>query len=539
MSDLFVSYARSEDSVARRVAVALREAGYSVWCDEELPAHRVYAEVIQERLTSAKSVVVLWSAAALKSQWVRSEADAGRAAGKLVQATLDGTIPPMPFDQIQCADLRGWNAKGSSQGWDKLLRSVAELARASPSQDRGSMPDAQHAAYRSRLSRRPVLMGAGAAVGAAALGGVWTLRRGTRGDRLPPEAAGLLLQAKIALWQNTAEGQNQAIGMYRRLVVDYPDSADGWGYLSTTYSWVSHYRQSSDAAEMRSRAISAARKGLELEAGNRLALVGQATARPYVGNWLAIDEALRKSAKGTRDNDDLSLILAHFLAATGHAVEALGYMNLVLPTGPTPALYAFKALSLWSAGRPEEVDNLLAEARQLYPTHYGLWFTRYYVDMLSGRPEAALGLAADSASWPSGIDPDEIHAVVRLAKAVQAPTRAAVDGVAGEWMERARAGAGFAENASQFLTALGRIDDAFKVLRAYYFSEGFDCGEVRFNRLQGTFTPRNDRLTAFLFNPALAPLRDDRRFGELTKRLHLAEFWEATENPPDYLDRSK
>ena len=59
---VFVSYARSSEGQANRLAEALRGAGYSVWRDDELPAHRSYAEVIEERLKSAKAVVVLWSA---------------------------------------------------------------------------------------------------------------------------------------------------------------------------------------------------------------------------------------------------------------------------------------------------------------------------------------------------------------------------------------------------------------------------------------------------------------------------------------------
>lgn len=125
MADVFVSYARSDEPLADRVAEALRAEGYHVWRDDELPAHRAYAEVIEERLKSAKAVVVLWSAEAAKSQWVRAEADTARAAGTLVQATIDGTIPPLPFNQIQCADLSG---SPSSAGWRKLLASVAALA---------------------------------------------------------------------------------------------------------------------------------------------------------------------------------------------------------------------------------------------------------------------------------------------------------------------------------------------------------------------------------------------------------------------------
>src|SRR4029453_11074428 len=103
---VFISYARSSEEVANSLAEALRGAGYSVWRDDELPAHRSYAEVIEERLKSAKAVVVLWSAEAAKSQWVRAEADTARGTGTLVQASVDGTLPPIPFNQIQCADLK-------------------------------------------------------------------------------------------------------------------------------------------------------------------------------------------------------------------------------------------------------------------------------------------------------------------------------------------------------------------------------------------------------------------------------------------------
>ena len=85
--------------------------GYDVWRDDELPAHRSYAEVIEERLASAKAVVVLWSAEAAKSEWVQSEADRARANRKLVQLRLDGAALPMPFDRIQCADLAGWDGR--------------------------------------------------------------------------------------------------------------------------------------------------------------------------------------------------------------------------------------------------------------------------------------------------------------------------------------------------------------------------------------------------------------------------------------------
>lgn len=125
--DVFISYARASEDEARRIVELLRDKAFSVWRDDELPAHRAYSDVIEERLKSAKAVVVLWTAESAKSHWVRAEADSARAAGTLVQASLDGALPPMPFNQIQCADLKDWKGDPRFPGWVKLEGSVAAL----------------------------------------------------------------------------------------------------------------------------------------------------------------------------------------------------------------------------------------------------------------------------------------------------------------------------------------------------------------------------------------------------------------------------
>ena len=83
--------------------------------------------MIEERLRSAKAVLVLWSADAAKSQWVRAEADAARNAGTLVQISLDGVLPPMPFNQIQCTALGNWKGDANAAGWRKVHDSIFEL----------------------------------------------------------------------------------------------------------------------------------------------------------------------------------------------------------------------------------------------------------------------------------------------------------------------------------------------------------------------------------------------------------------------------
>jgi adenylate cyclase len=132
VSDVFISYARSTAMQAQQIAEALRSHGYVVWSDDDLPAHRAYAEVIAERLGQAKAVVVIWSADAVKSEWVESEADRARAHHKLVQLRIDAADLPMPFDRIQCADLTGWTGDPKAPAWRKVVGSIAELMAAAP-----------------------------------------------------------------------------------------------------------------------------------------------------------------------------------------------------------------------------------------------------------------------------------------------------------------------------------------------------------------------------------------------------------------------
>lgn len=528
MADVFLSYARPNAAVATRIAKALGEAGYSVWYDSDLPAHRTYSDVIASELEAAKAVLVLWSADAVESQWVRSEANRARELGKLVQARLDEARLPMPFDQIQCAALSGWRRGRASAHWLNVTGSIDALVDGDHSE---RTPLA--AGGRRAWGRREVIAG-GAAATIAAGGAGWWLLRERPSSKIPPETAALLAQAKGALWQNTPEGQNQAVGILRQVTTSDPTLAEAWGRLAMTYALTSHWRGAADAAPLQQRARSAAQQGLSLDPRNVHATAGMAWAKPFMGNWLDIVRDLREALTFDPKDGETNFLLAMNLAMTGRSIEALEHVNPVLNGGPTPGIYVWHAQMLWSAGRDDAMDALLDEATKLYPTHFGVWFTRFYTAMMGGRPAAALALAADTADRPTGIDPAEIDAVVRVAKAVQSRAPAEIDAVTKEWIERAHHGAGLAENAAQFMSSLGRLDESFAVLRAYYFAEGFDPGEVRFERAQGSYTPRNDRQTVFLFNPAMAAARADPRFAKLMSDLRLTNYWRASGQVPDY-----
>lgn len=149
MSEIFISYARPSEATAADITEKLRAIGHKVWRDSELPAHRSYSEVIEERLLSADAVVVLWCNDAIRSQWVRAEADIARQRGNLVQVSLDSSVPPIPFNQIQCADFVGWSGDDDHAGWKKMVDSISMLT--GPTEQSGSDPSARGDAETVRI----------------------------------------------------------------------------------------------------------------------------------------------------------------------------------------------------------------------------------------------------------------------------------------------------------------------------------------------------------------------------------------------------
>ena len=110
MSDVFISYARVDSERADQVAAALQSSGLSVWIDRRgIETGRAYDQQIEEALTNAPCVIVLWTAASVKSDWVRNEAAEAYRLEKLIPVLLDGTMPPLQFKSVHAIDLRLWD----------------------------------------------------------------------------------------------------------------------------------------------------------------------------------------------------------------------------------------------------------------------------------------------------------------------------------------------------------------------------------------------------------------------------------------------
>jgi hypothetical protein len=124
MSDIFISYASEDRPTARAVAKRLEQEGWSVWWDRKIPPGQSFSKVLEEALSIARCVVVLWSKASCSSDWVHSEAAEGKQRGVLVPAFIEETSLPLEFKRIQTANLVEWQQRGPENELDQFLDSI-------------------------------------------------------------------------------------------------------------------------------------------------------------------------------------------------------------------------------------------------------------------------------------------------------------------------------------------------------------------------------------------------------------------------------
>ena len=161
---LFLSYARADETQARRLATVLQQAGYTVWWDALIEGGATFSKSIAEALDSADAVLVLWSAKSIESDWVRDEAAQGRERHRLVPLSVDGSHPPLGFRQYQVIDLTHWHGRRGSPEIRAIERAIGALVGE-------GAPAAAPAA--ARVSRRGLLLGGTAAAVVLGGGGAW------------------------------------------------------------------------------------------------------------------------------------------------------------------------------------------------------------------------------------------------------------------------------------------------------------------------------------------------------------------------------
>lgn len=132
MSDIFISYKREEQSVARMLADALESKGWSVWWDPKLRAGEHFDDVIENALTDAKCVIVLWSQRSIKSRYIKDEASDALKRKKLVPVAIQKVEPPFRFAGLHTVQLLDWDGAESLPEFQKLVADIGSVVDQAP-----------------------------------------------------------------------------------------------------------------------------------------------------------------------------------------------------------------------------------------------------------------------------------------------------------------------------------------------------------------------------------------------------------------------
>lgn len=126
MADIFVSYSRADEARVGMLVRALEAHGVSVWWDRSLEQGANFGAMIRQEIAAAKAVVVCWSDAASKSQWVLDEADEAKHLGKYVGCQIGVGRAAMGFNTLNNANLATWEGAADDM---QLLMLLADLGR--------------------------------------------------------------------------------------------------------------------------------------------------------------------------------------------------------------------------------------------------------------------------------------------------------------------------------------------------------------------------------------------------------------------------
>lgn len=181
MPDIFISYSREDQAVARRFAQAFEREGFSVWWDQSLTPGEAFDQVTEQALDDARAVVVLWSKTSVNSRWVRAEATQANAGSRLMPVMIEPCRRPIMFELTHTADLSGWDGSPQDPAWQSLLAGVRKVTgRETPASTPSSAPVPSAAAAPGAVPRRAALgygiaglgfLAAGFAAGSLRLGG--------------------------------------------------------------------------------------------------------------------------------------------------------------------------------------------------------------------------------------------------------------------------------------------------------------------------------------------------------------------------------
>lgn len=382
------------------------------------------------------------------------------------------------------------------------------------------------AAFQRPVLDRRWVLGAGAVVFAAAGAGAWRLGLRPWVPRINPEARILFERGMEANRQGWIETGDQARTYFQQAVAIDPDFADAWGALALQM----HLVASDDLGELATayRVRSAARRALALDPRQREARVALGLLPSWFRRWADEERAILRLLDDYPQFPALTSHYANFLAQVARFDGAVAMQERTIskwPFMPDPPNQLINAFC--GAGRLVEAEARSEEAARRWPRHPGVWHTRMSLLTYSGRADAALAFAADSANHPRGIE-QSISAIVATARALAYRRAPDVEVAVSANLQLVRDNIRNVPTALRLFTALGDLDRCFDLIEAYLFRRGPIASGA--NPL--TLYSRVD--TDTLFHPYSRILWPDPRFAAITRKIGLDAYWKSIDFVPAF-----
>ena len=383
---------------------------------------------------------------------------------------------------------------------------VPPLAETGSPQEAGASP----------VPRRAVLAG-GAALAAAALGGVALYRNYSR----EAELDALVERGRVLQASGDPGAADRAVSLFRRVVEAEPARADAWGWLAAV-----HVGQP--------EALALAQRALSLDPGEPNARSVLAVQRLDLDDWITYEDTLLGIV---RDAPRCALALSEltlFYQGMGRCRESLGFNERAIAIEPfNPTHQSRRAMKHWIFGDLAKADQVANRALQLWPRNPVAWNARMITLAYTARPDAARALLENGQLRPANLSAPTVEAWRATLEAVADGTvdgaRRAVPGI----MAAATVSPGMAANAVMALSYLGLLDECYRVADGLLTQRGGVIQQGKGSLAQDLYSGPAWGRTQFVFVPACANLRADARFTDLSRRTGLLAYWSARGVKPD------
>jgi len=140
MTDVFVSYSRSDKALVTPIVAALEAQGWGVWWDPAIVPGQEFDRTIADELARASAVLVVWTQRSVESRWVRGEARDAAERGVLVPLRIGTAALPIDFRAIHTLDLPEGDHAVESPVFREVVQALNALIQPKEAAANGGKP---------------------------------------------------------------------------------------------------------------------------------------------------------------------------------------------------------------------------------------------------------------------------------------------------------------------------------------------------------------------------------------------------------------